>query len=180
MKLKQKHPLKGSREFELVNDEVHVSIDMPFLKKDFTVVLSILDPDPVTRGSKLAFLSAVNREPLLEFFHDNPDPHAFNEFVKAVQLRATEEDFGKPKQSGSNRTINVSEVHNAAEMLRTYLNADEIEPFLASLESLKNEPDNPACFSAMVAAFNALGPLQGAVLTHAPYITALFSDDPPD
>ena len=56
MKLVQKHIYKGTRTFELLDDVVNVHIDTPFLDNKFTVVLSILDPEPVVNGSDYAFV----------------------------------------------------------------------------------------------------------------------------
>jgi hypothetical protein len=63
-------------------------------------------------------------------------------------------------------------------MLERYLNAEEIKPLLTALETLKTEPGNESYFRQLVTAFDDLGPQQGAVLTYAPYINILLSDDP--
>jgi hypothetical protein len=174
-RLVQKHVIKGTREFELVDDEVNIRINMPFLQKEYTVVLAVLDPEPVVKGSTLAFVSAVNREPLIELFVDKPDPESFNDFVNLVRQRATEEDFGKPK-GATGRNVDVAQLDMTLEMLRAYVDDDSIQPFIAAIGALKAEPDNPARFDEMFQAFNRLGPQQGAVLTYAPYIVTLFSD----
>jgi hypothetical protein len=175
-RLIQKHVIKGSREFELVDDAVNVKINMPFLQKEYTVVLAVLDPEPVIKGSTLAFVSAVNREPLIEFFVDKPDPGSFNDFVSLVRQRAIEEDFGKPKGT-KNRHLDVAQLDIALGMIRSYITDETIKPFIESMEALKAEPDDPARFDEMFAAFNRLGPMQGAVLTYAPYLVTLFSDN---
>lgn len=167
--------MKGTREFELVDDEVNVKINMPFLHKEYTVVLAVLDPEPVVKGSTLAFVSAVNREPLIEFFVDKPDPDSFNDFVNRVRQRAIEEDFGKPKGL-ENRKVDVAQLAIALQMVRSYITDQGIAPFIESLEALQAEPDDPARFNEMFQAFNRLGPMQGAVLTYAPYLVTLFSD----
>lgn len=174
-RLVQKHVMKGTREFELVDDEVNVKINMPFLHKEYTVVLAVLDPEPVVKGSTLAFVSAVNREPLIEFFVDKPDPDSFNDFVNRVRQRAIEEDFGKPKGL-ENRKVDVAQLAIALQMVRSYITDQGIAPFIESLEALQAEPDDPARFNEMFQAFNRLGPMQGAVLTYAPYLVTLFSD----
>ncbi len=58
------------------------------------------------------------------------------------------------------------------------MDSDEIDPLLEALEALKSEPDNASNFDRLVTAFDELGSRQGAVLTYAPYITLLLSDDP--
>jgi hypothetical protein len=49
---------------------------------------------------------------------------------------------------------------------------------LAALRALRTEPENESFFAQLVKAFDDLGPRQGAVLTYAPYIGILLSDDP--
>lgn len=179
-RLVQKHLIKGRREFELSEDAVDVIIDMPFLKKEFTVVLEILDPEPVVKGTNLAFVSAVNREPLLEFFIDNPSPQEYNDFVAKVRERAIEQDFGRPKAGRSARNVNAKHIQEVLDMVQTYLDDDDIQPFLDSLEALKAEPENDNLFDNMYQTFSDLGPKQGAVLTYAPYLVSLLSDDTPE
>lgn len=179
-KLFQKHAIKGKRSFELVDDAVNVTIDMPFLSKEYTVVLSSLDPKPVVEGSVLAFVSAVNREPLIEMFIDRPDPASFSAFVEEVKRRALEEDFGKPVTGHAERRVDVGQLQIAIDMLTTYLAGDEYAPFLGSLAALKEAPQDRAKLDAMFTAFNDLGPMQGAVLTYAPYVTSLLTGDIPD
>ena len=177
MKLEQKHIYKGKRSFELVGDAVNVHIDMPFLEKEFTVVLSILIPEPVVKGSTLAFVSAVNREPLIEMFVDKPNPEEFEAFVEAVKQGIIEEDFGKPKSDSPAKVVKPENIQETIDMLCTYLNADDIKPFLATLEALKETPDSKQKFDDMVQAFEALGPMQGPVLAYAPYIVSLMIED---
>jgi hypothetical protein len=175
-KLVQKHVVKGTREFELVDDAVNVKINMPFLQKEYTVVLAVLDREPVIKGSTLAFVSAVNREPLIELFVDKPDPGSFNEFVSLVRQRVIEEDFGKPRGS-KDRNVDVAQLDVALEMMRAHITDENIKPFIESMEALKAKPDDPTRFNEMFEAFNRLGPMQGAVLTYAPYLVTLFSDN---
>ena len=174
-RLIQKHVTKGTREFELAGDEVNVKMNMPFLQKEYTVVLAVLDPEPVIKTSTLAFVSAVNREPLIEFFVDKPDPESFNDFVSLVRQRAIEENFGKPR-GAKNRILDVAQLDIALEMTRTYITDDSINAFIGSMEALRADPDDAARFNEMLEAFNRLGPIQGAVLTYAPYLVTLLSD----
>jgi len=180
MKLVQKHLVKGTREFELVDDGVFVSIDMPFLKKDFLVVFSILEPEPVIQGSTLSFVSAVNREALIELMVDKPDPKTFNEFVDVIKQRVIEEEFGKVSLASVKRTVDVKQVQETLDMLRTYLDGDGYQPLLDALEALKAEPENEDRLAELFRIFNGLGPLQGAVLSYAPYISTLFMGEMPD
>ena len=63
-------------------------------------------------------------------------------------------------------------------MLEKHLDNESIKPFLSALEALRAEPENVQKFTHLVGAFNDLGEYQGAVLTYAPYIGTLLSDDP--
>ncbi len=63
-------------------------------------------------------------------------------------------------------------------MLRQHVDSDEIAPLIEALEALKSEPDDASNFERLVTAFDEIGTRQGAVLTYAPYVTILLSDDP--
>jgi hypothetical protein len=63
-------------------------------------------------------------------------------------------------------------------MLERYLDVEEIKPLLTALEALKAEPGNESYFDQLVKAFEGLGSQQGAVLTYAPYVSILLSDNP--
>ena len=76
------------------------------------------------------------------------------------------------------QSIKVADIDIALHMLRTYLNAQDINALLSSLETLKSEPQNAAYQEQVMNAFNELGPLQGAALTYAPYLNVFVSDDP--
>jgi hypothetical protein len=72
----------------------------------------------------------------------------------------------------------VAKVDNAIQMLERYLVVEDIKPLLTALEALKAEPQNESYLAQMENAFNDLGIMQGAVLTYAPYIGILLSDNP--
>jgi hypothetical protein len=205
MKLVQKQFLKGSREFEITGDVVNLRIKTPLKQEKLTVMLSMLNPDPVVNKPFLEFHSRVKCGPLLSLFLDKPDSETFNTFVDALKQRAREEynafaglkahsheglaanvfeappEFDEP---GQNRTIkntksvNVSNIDSAILMLEQHLGTDDIKPLISALEALKADPENEACFGQLVNAFDELGPNQGAVLTYAPYVNLLLSDVP--
>ena len=75
-------------------------------------------------------------------------------------------------------SIKVADIDVALQMLGRYVNAQEIRPLLAALETLKGDPQNAAHQEQVMKAFEGLGPLQGAVLTYAPYLNIFASDDP--
>ena len=76
------------------------------------------------------------------------------------------------------KPVSVESIDSSIQMLEQYLDAEEIRPLLTALEALKAEPENESLFAQLVTAFDDLGPRQGAVLTYAPYIGILLSDDP--
>jgi hypothetical protein len=71
--------------------------------------------------------------------------------------------------------VNPKRVEEDITMLKTYLNEEDIQPLLASLEALKVEPENEVAFQKMMDSYNELGFNQGAVLTYAPYLKVLLS-----
>jgi len=174
-KLAQKHAIKGSREFELVDDEVRYIIKSPLRTQSLSVVLNVLDPEPVRSGSTLAFVSQVNREPLVEFFLDKPNRETFDQFVSTMQRRIIEEDFGRLRVLDKGVDVNVDAVTESIDMLVKYVDPQEIEALLAALEELRQKPDSPQCLNRVAEAFNELGFAQGQVLVYAPYINFLLS-----
>ena len=76
------------------------------------------------------------------------------------------------------QSINVADIDIALQMLNNYLDSQDINPLLSSLDTLKTEPQNEAYQAQVITAFNDLGSLQGAVLTYAPYLNIFVSDDP--
>ena len=206
MKLVQKQLLKGTREFEIVDDVVNFRIKKPFKEEKLTVDLSILNPEPVVNEPFLEFHSRVRSGPLLSLLIDKPNTKEFNAFVDELKQRARQEYnafaglkagslpagmaanvFEEPPEydeAGPNRIekmgkpVSVGNIDNAILMLERYLDAEEIIPFLTALEALKAEPENESYFAQLVTAFDDLGPRQGAVLTYAPYVSILLSDDP--
>jgi hypothetical protein len=174
-RLAQKHPIKGSREFELVDDEVRYIVKSPLRTESLSVVLNVLDPEPVRSGSTLSFVSQVNREPLVELMLDNPDRETFDRFVSTMQRRIIEEDFGRLRVPDKGVDVKVDAVTESIDMLRKYVDPQQIEALLAALEELKQKPDNRQCLKRAAEAFNALDFAQGQVLVYAPYINFLLS-----
>jgi len=205
-KLVQKSLLKGTREFEIVDDTVKVRISAPFREEEtLTVMLTVLNSEPVISKSELAFTSRVNNEPLLSLQLAKPNAEEFNAFVNLLKQRAHDEfnafaglksrtsaapggsldeeppEFDEPD---SRRTVSQKKhitsegITGAIDMLSAYVDRQEIGAFMAALEALQADPMNESLLSRMVDEFEALGPRQGAVLTYAPYIGLLMSDDP--
>lgn len=206
MRLIQKQLLKGSREFEIEEDVVNFRMKTLLKEEKLTIDLSILNPEPVVNDSFLEFHSRVKCGPLLSLVKDNPNSQEFNAFVDELKRRARQaynafaglkagslpeglaanvyEEPPEFDEPGQDRALNkagpvsVERIDEALEMLERHLDIKEINSLLSALEALKAEPDNKSCFDQLVQAFDDLGPRQGAVLTYAPYVGLLLSDDP--
>ena len=206
MKLVQKQLFKGTREFEITEDAVNYRIKSPLKEKELTVDLKMLNPESIVNGQFLDFHGRVKCGPLLSLLIDKPNPAEFNAFVDELSRRASQAynsfaglrdgsmpeglaansydeppEFDDPEAGRSvkkRKPARIADIDISIQMLQQHLNEDEIEPLLAALQALKAEPENEANFSQLVTAFNELGPRQGAVLTYAPYVSILLSDDP--
>lgn len=206
MKLVQKQIFQGIREFEIIDTLVHSRTRILFKEKALTAELSMINPEPVVNEPFLEFHGRVKNEPLLSLWIGNPSAQEFNAFVDELKQRARQEynafaglkagslpegmarnvfeeppEFDEPGQNRLEKTlkpVNVESIDNSLQMLRLYLEAGDIQAFLNALETLKAEPGNKSYFRALVTAFDELGPRQGAVLTYAPYVGVLLSDDP--
>lgn len=205
-KLVQKRLLRSTREFEIVDDAVNVRIKSLFNKEEsLTVMLTVLNPEPVISKSLLEFTSRVNNEPLLSLYLAKPNPQEFNAFVNLLKQKAQDEfnafaglKSGRPPGIHSNviaeppdfdtldtppptrrrKSISPDGIENAIRMLSEHIGTEKIGPFISALEALQADPRNESNLSRMIDEFEALGPNQGAVLTYAPYIGILLSDDP--
>jgi hypothetical protein len=206
-KLIQKDLLKGTQEFELTEECVNVRIKAPFKPEEtLTVMLTVLDPEPVISKSYLHFNSRVNGEPLLSFYLGKPNTEAFNGFVNAIKQKAFEEfnafaglqsggrtageppkaygepvDFGESDQAQLTKNrehIKAERIDETIQMLMAHLELKDIEPLVSALEALKEDTHSDARLAQVLHAFNKLGPYQGAVLTYAPYVSILLYDDP--
>lgn len=204
MKLVQKQFFRGSRAFEIVGDAIDVRIKSPFREEKLTVMLAVLNPEPVVDGDFLEFRSRIKSDPLLSLLRDKPNSREFNAFVDELKQRAREEynafaglrdgslpqgmeanifedpaDFDNPAKNRPAKTarpVNIENLDTTIMMLEQYLDADEIRPLLSALEALRAESQSEPGFGRLVKAFDDLGPRQGAVLTYAPYIGVLLSD----
>ncbi len=176
--LLQTHPVKGTREFTLVDDEIQYSITSVFKKTEtLSVIMSALDPEPVVSGSTLAFVSKVNREPLIELFLDRPDKETFDRFVSLMRQRITEEDFSRLRPRDNGVQVSPERLSESIDMLKTYVNTAEIDALLRAMIRLIESPDDRQCLASVADEFNKLGFVQGQVITYAPYITFMLSGD---
>ncbi len=205
MKLVQKQFAKGSKEFEITDDVIEIRKKTLFKEEKLTVMLSMLNPEPVVNKPFLEFHSRVKCGPLLSLILDKPDRETFRTFINQLQIRARDEynafagrkTGSQPEALAGNiytepvefddsvgdsaakdrKPANAENIESAIQMLEQYLDVEEIKPLISALEALKTEPGNGSLFSKLADAFDSLGPQQGAVLTYAPYVGALLSDD---
>jgi hypothetical protein len=133
---------------------------------------------------------------------NRPCVETFNRFVNELKRRAREEFnafaglktgvkidrlagnvYEEPAESDLTtrkvigKSVSVENIVIAIQMLSQYMDAEEINPLLSALEAIKQEPENESNLGLLVEAFDNLGPLQGAVLTYAPYVNFLLTDD---
>jgi hypothetical protein len=207
-KLIQKHMLKGTTEFEIFDDYIAIRAKSKFSQTDsetLTVTLAVLNPEPVITRTHLEFISRVNGETLLSLALSRPNVMEFNNFVNTLKQRALAEynaisgisvkaksaelngnlyeeppefDELSPADISKAKSISVEGVENAINMLETYVSNEEIQPLISALVELKKAPQDHSKLVEVATVFNDLGPSQGAVLTYAPYITIMLSDDP--
>lgn len=203
-RLVQQQFLKGKQEFEIFEEVVHVRFKTLLKEKEKSVSLLIIDPEPVIEEPYLHFRDSVRRDAVLTLYLNKPNPSEFNAFVDelkqriraknafrghasaSVQLPLGGNSFDEPPEDVEPQHIRVKRIHSNInvervdgdiQMLRQYVNEPEVEPLITALEALKNDPQSEATQMRVVEVFNGLGLWQGSVLTYAPYVGILLSDD---
>jgi hypothetical protein len=92
-KLVQKSLLDGSREFEIIDDEtLSVRIKRLLKEEKLTVSLSMLNPEPVVKGSELEFYSDYKGRPVLSLLLNKPNAEEFNAFIDTLKKKIIGED----------------------------------------------------------------------------------------
>jgi hypothetical protein len=208
-KLIQKDIFKGTQELELIDDHVEVRIKVPFKAEErLTVMLTVLDPEPVISKSTLNFNSRVNGEPLISLYLGKPNTKQFNAFVSSLKQKAFEEfnafaglqssattrsaegfaeldaapaDFTQDDQvqlTKNREHIKAERIDETIQLLKANLELADIQPLISALEALKQDTHNDALLTQVLHAFNQMGSYQGAILTYAPYVSILLYDDP--
>lgn len=194
-KLTQKHLLKGTVEFEIDDEDIHIRTKPPFGKEEIlTVRLSVLNPEPVINKSSLEFVSRINNEALVSLASGKPNAAEFNAFIGTLKTKVATEynafigmsavneeppEFREQstEEIAKTKKVKVESLESSIQMLETYVDTDEIKPLLDALRELKKAPENQAKLAQVATAFNGL-PNQGPVLTYAPYVNIMLSDDP--
>jgi len=92
MKLVQKRFLKGTREFEIVDNAISVCIKSLFKEEKLLVDLSTLDPEPVINGSELAFYNPHKGHPVFTLLLNKPNTEEFNSFIDTLKQSISGED----------------------------------------------------------------------------------------
>ena len=79
-----------------------------------------------------------------------------------------------------NTTQNIDpvKIHDSIQMLNEYVKDDSIKPLISVLEALQEDPCNELLLAKVSDALNDLGVMKGAVLTYAPYVWMMLSEDP--
>jgi hypothetical protein len=91
-KLTQKHLLYGAQTFEIIDDEITVTVKGWFKPPEQQqVVLAMLNPEPVVNDGRLEFHSRVKCGPLLSLYINKPNAALFNAFVDVVKKKAQAE-----------------------------------------------------------------------------------------
>ncbi len=80
----------------------------------------------------------------------------------------------------NNKNIDAEKIQTAIRLLTEYVKDPEIDPLLSTLEKLKNDTLNQSILEQLFKEFNDLGIICGAVLTYAPYVNIMLSDEPFD
>ena len=73
--------------------------------------------------------------------------------------------------------VDVGKIDASIEALKKFVKDESIDPLISLLEALKQDPNNESLLVQLSDTFKALGIIQGAVLTYAPYISLLLSYD---
>lgn len=75
------------------------------------------------------------------------------------------------------QSIDVVRIEESIQLLNQFLNEPAVYPLVSDLEALKNDPGNASLLDALTKTFATLGVSQGAVLTYAPYVGIILTDD---
>ncbi len=73
--------------------------------------------------------------------------------------------------------VDAAKIGASIEALKQYVKDESVDPLISLLEALKQDPNNESLLLQLSDTFKALGIIQGAVLTYAPYISLLLSYD---
>ena len=75
------------------------------------------------------------------------------------------------------KNVETTKINASIEGLKAFVKDESIDPLISILEELKDDPNNESLLLQLSDTFKALGIIQGAVITYAPYISLLLSYD---
>lgn len=139
IQLIQKTFLKGTREFEIVDDAVFVRIKSLFREEKLTVGLSTLDPVPGMSGSELAFYSRNQGRPVLSLLLNKPDTQAFEHFVDTLKQHIRHAS----NASASAGAISAESARPEAPGWNVYEEPPEFEEYNETQRKISFTPVNP-------------------------------------
>lgn len=74
-------------------------------------------------------------------------------------------------------SVDVGKINASIDGLKKFVKDDSVNPLISALEALKQEPNNESLLLELSDTFKALGIIQGAVITYAPYVSLLLTYD---
>lgn len=75
------------------------------------------------------------------------------------------------------RQINYTEIKQSIETIKQYVTDCDIAPLISVLEQFNQDSNDKALLLKLRAILNTMGIAKGAVLTYAPYLIVVLSDD---
>jgi hypothetical protein len=75
------------------------------------------------------------------------------------------------------RQIDYTEIKQSIDMIKQYVTDSDIAPLISVLEQFNQDSDDKALLLKLRAILNTMGIIKGAVLTYAPYLIVVLSDD---
>ncbi len=73
--------------------------------------------------------------------------------------------------------VDAAKIDVSIKMITTYVKDVDVSMVIGVLEMMKKNPDDVSLIDHLSDALQLLGVAQGAVLTYAPYLAVLVSDD---
>ena len=73
--------------------------------------------------------------------------------------------------------VEIGKINASIEGLKAFVKDESIDPLISILEALREDPNNESLLLELSDTFKALGIIQGAVITYAPYISLLLRYD---
>ena len=75
------------------------------------------------------------------------------------------------------KDLNPQDIEDSIVALKQYVQDESIDPLFSVLEALKKDPGNESLLVSLSDTFMGLGIVQGAVLTYAPYLSVILSNE---